>query len=354
MANLTEMSPDVLAEVYEGAWAEGRFCIYVGVGLATASTVAVLLRLLARWKTISALGADDLCISLSLIPLWGLVIDGVIMANDGGMGIPDEFSSPSQSHVFYRTLFASLFLYALAITAAKISALLLYRRIFSPSPFRHAIALVGGLCLLWFALVVVITFFQCRPVAFAWDHATARGTCINLQAMYYGFTVSNMGLDILVTVMPVRLIWQLQVPRRQRVLLLAIMLLGIIVLAASAGRIGSVPLLALSDVSATITMPFLYTIIEPAFAIVCACLPTYRPLFLGLATRDSYHRRCSGIRSWWGGCCRTASVAPATVPFAERKESFACAPASAPSSPGWIGPMENGPSGEAVRALEVV
>ncbi|MCJ1281445.1 hypothetical protein MMC26_000764, partial [Xylographa opegraphella] len=78
MANSTGMDPIIFAEVYEGAWAEGRFCIYVGVGLATASTLAVLLRLWARWKTISALGADDLCISLSLIPLWGLVVDGVI------------------------------------------------------------------------------------------------------------------------------------------------------------------------------------------------------------------------------------------------------------------------------------
>ncbi|MCJ1316968.1 hypothetical protein MMC15_002289 [Xylographa vitiligo] len=345
------MDPNMLAEVYEGAWAEGRFCIYAGIGLAAASTLAVLLRLLARWKTVSALGADDLCISLSLIPLWGLVIDGVIMANDGGMGIPDEFSSPSQSYVFYRTLFASIFLYALAITAAKISVLLLYRRIFPQDRFRYAIYTVGSLCLLWLTIVVFVTFFQCQPVAFAWDH-TARGTCINLQAMYYGFTVSNMVLDILVNFMPVKLIWQLQAPLRQRALILAIMLLGLIVLAASAGRIGSVPLLALSDVSATITMPFLYTIIEPAFAIVCACLPTYRPLFLGLANRDSYHRGFSSIRSWMGRR-RTASPTSASLPFADRKESFAYA-VSAPSSPGWMGVVEKGSTGEAVRALEVV
>ena len=69
---------DMIAEIYKDAWAEGRFCIYAGLGLAAVSTVAVLLRLLARWRTTSFWGADDLCISLSLIPLWGLVIDGVI------------------------------------------------------------------------------------------------------------------------------------------------------------------------------------------------------------------------------------------------------------------------------------
>ncbi|MCJ1389852.1 hypothetical protein MMC18_002709 [Xylographa bjoerkii] len=341
----------MLAEIYEGAWAEGRFCIYAGVGLAAASTLAVLLRLLARWRTISSLGADDLCISLSLIPLWGLVIDGVIMANDGGMGIPDEFSSPSQSYVFYRTLFASLFLYALAITTAKISVLLLYRRIFSQGRFQYAIYAVGSLCLLWFTIVVFVTLFQCQPVAFAWDH-TSLGTCINLQAMYYGFTISNMALDIIINFMPVKLIWQLQLPLKQRLLLLAIMLLGIIVLTASAGRIGSVPLLALSDVSATITMPFLYTIIEPAFAIICACLPTYRPLFLCLASRDSRHRGFSSIRSWLR-VSRAASATPASLQSVDRKEGFACT-ASAPSSPRSMGAGEKGWISDGVKASEVV
>ncbi|MCJ1281443.1 hypothetical protein MMC26_000762, partial [Xylographa opegraphella] len=121
------------------------------------------------------------------------------------------------------------------------------------------------------------------------------------------------------------------------------------VLAVSAGRIGSVPLLTLSDVSATITMPFLYTIIEPAFAIICACLPTYRPLFLGFASRDSYHRGFCSIRSWLGG----GRTSPAALPFVTRKESFTCA-ASAPSSPECMGWAEKGSTGQPVRALEIV
>lgn len=46
--------------------------------------------------------------------------------------------------------------------------------------------------------------------------------------------------------------------------------------------------------TATIMMPFLYTIIEPAFAIICACLPTYRPLFLWMKRQIS----STGARSW--------------------------------------------------------
>ena len=59
------------------------------------------------------------------------------------------------------------------------------------------------------------------------------------------------------------------------------------VIVASIGRIGSVPLLTVTDVSATIFMPLLYTVIEPAFAIIAACLPTYRPLFVWPRSRYS-------------------------------------------------------------------
>ena len=157
------------------------------------------------------------------------------------MGLLAAMLSPSQSYIFYRvlylqpifsytnilqTLFASLILYASAITAAKISVLLLYRRIFPVRSFLIAIYVVGALCLLWFGIVVLLALLQCQPISYVWDRSIP-GRCINLQAMYYGFTISNMALDITICFMPVRLLWKLSLPVRQRVLLIFILLLGI-------------------------------------------------------------------------------------------------------------------------------
>lgn len=72
------MDPDMLAAMTDGAYAEGRFWIFAGIALAGAATVAVILRLLARRRTISTWSKDDLCICLSLIPLWCLVGVGII------------------------------------------------------------------------------------------------------------------------------------------------------------------------------------------------------------------------------------------------------------------------------------
>ena len=47
-------------------------------GFAAGATVAVIIRLLIRWRNGTKLAADDLSISLSLLPLWALVATGVI------------------------------------------------------------------------------------------------------------------------------------------------------------------------------------------------------------------------------------------------------------------------------------
>ena len=45
--------------------------------------------------------------------------------------------------------------------------------------------------------------------------------------MYYSFTISNMVLDVIINVMPVHLIWKLQLSIKKKILLTFIMLIGI-------------------------------------------------------------------------------------------------------------------------------
>lgn len=52
----------------------GARAYHTGIVLAVVSTVAVLLRLLARWKTKASFAADDLLIAISLLPFYVMVI----------------------------------------------------------------------------------------------------------------------------------------------------------------------------------------------------------------------------------------------------------------------------------------
>ena len=124
------------------------------------------------------------------------------------------------------SVYAASLLYALAVTSAKLSILLYYGRIFTLGRFRQALYAVGSICTLWCVLVVFVTLFQCSPVRKGWEPGL-EGSCLNLRTIYYGTAISNMILDVIINVLPVKMVWKLQLPLRQRMLLMVIMGLGV-------------------------------------------------------------------------------------------------------------------------------
>ncbi len=69
--------------------------------------------------------------------------------------------------------------------------------------------------------------FQCIPVHKAWDTTgKVEGHCINVNALFY----ANAGLDIfqdaLIYVLPMRMLYQLQVPQRQKIALMGVFAVG--------------------------------------------------------------------------------------------------------------------------------
>ncbi len=72
---------------------------------------------------------------------------------------------------------------------------------------------------------VMANVFQCTPVTYAWNKEQ-QGTCINQVALY----LSNAGLDIFqdlsIYVLPIRVLYQLNLPRKQKIALIAIFVVG--------------------------------------------------------------------------------------------------------------------------------
>ena len=60
----------------------GNQVIQVGVVVATLETFAVILRLLARWKSKAVFAADDILVVMSLIPSYVMVLVGVLSPFD--------------------------------------------------------------------------------------------------------------------------------------------------------------------------------------------------------------------------------------------------------------------------------
>ena len=148
------------------------------------------------------------------------------MATQGGLGLTKSQLSATEYPVFYKSVWASNILYVASVSSAKAAVLFLYWRIFTVRGFRIAIYLVGALCLLWYTAATFVFLFQCSPVQVGWN-PDADGNCLNLRNVYYGITVSNAMVDVVVMLMPVRVIWRLKLPLKQRIVLILIMCLGI-------------------------------------------------------------------------------------------------------------------------------
>ena len=91
--------------------------------------------------------------------------------------------------------------------------------------------------MVWIALAVTIctaiaaTFaviFQCRPIKFNWDRTIPGGHCINQNAFYVTGGSIGMVLDIWTLLIPIPMLWQLQMPRRQKFAFTAIFTIGLL------------------------------------------------------------------------------------------------------------------------------
>lgn len=120
----------------------------------------------------------------------------------------------------------------------KVAILNLYLRIGVQRAFRR---------LVWACIAVVTataigsvtaSIFQCTPVRKAWDSDIA-GSCIDVNALFF----ANAGLDIFqdafIYILPMRMLYQLQVPRRQKIALMLVFAVGGFVVVTGMVRLNS-------------------------------------------------------------------------------------------------------------------
>ncbi|KAL0264422.1 hypothetical protein SLS55_000372 [Diplodia seriata] len=119
-------------------------------------------------------------------------------------------------------------LYLSALPLLKISILLFYLRIFPEKGFRRAVFVTIGLCIGYCIAFVLVSVFQCRPIRYAWlqwddEH---EGTCNNINAQGWSSAAINVILDIIVIILPLPQLWELQLNKRKKFLLLLMFSVG--------------------------------------------------------------------------------------------------------------------------------
>lgn len=120
--------------------------------------------------------------------------------------------------------------YVFCHLAIKLSILLLYRRLFTTFQRRLKVILytVGIYVIAWTIYTFFAVLFQCTPVHYSWDfpRGSIQGQCVNLTGAYIGSGITNTLSDLAILILPMPIIWQLQIPKKQKMVICGIFLLG--------------------------------------------------------------------------------------------------------------------------------
>jgi hypothetical protein len=115
--------------------------------------------------------------------------------------------------------------YKIVVCLNKVSAILLYMRIFISSHFRR-------LCYCALAIIVgsgvataSTTVFQCVPFERSWDK-NVEGTCIHSSEFWLANAVLNILTDVVVLALPIREVSKLQLKLQEKIMLHGIFFLG--------------------------------------------------------------------------------------------------------------------------------
>ncbi|KAK3328765.1 hypothetical protein B0H66DRAFT_596382 [Apodospora peruviana] len=259
--------------------AETRVPLLIGMSVAfvALSTLVVGLRLYTRYFVVSALGPDDLTISIAQVLSIGVSVATVLQAKYD-LGRHVWMVSPDDSIRQLKCLFAAMTIYNLAQILTKTSFLLQYRRIFQAEKRTRKICLYLLIFLAaWGITQEFLVGFACNPVAiFIPSQASV---CISSLMVWYLTSVMNIVTDFIVFMVPLPAIRGLQLRRKQKLLVTSVFCLGFFTCVISIVRLFTLHSAINTTDPTWDNVPSAYwSVVELNCGILCASLPPLRPL----------------------------------------------------------------------------
>ncbi|KAI0534391.1 hypothetical protein GGR58DRAFT_482994 [Xylaria digitata] len=271
--------------------------------------LATLLRFWCKVKSGTGIKADDWCLLTAVgfqlaargVSLWGLLagshgreVSEIVVGTLEGSA-----SDVQELGIYFRTLFIVFLFDITTLFFIKVALCLMYRWIFSAPRYRNATLALLIVSTLWYVPTIIVGLASCIPVDYFWNR-NQPGHCLNFNLFLLIDGTLETILDIAILALPIWAVSRLNMSWRNRVLVSGIFLLGGFSIITNLCRVifsyrpqAQVVMLVDSD---------LWYNIHAVTAIVCASLPTYKPLgYMGVALlttlRDRYGSSSRLLRS---------------------------------------------------------
>ncbi|RYN53376.1 hypothetical protein AA0114_g4435 [Alternaria tenuissima] len=278
-------------------------------------------RMWARLAISKNTGLDDILVSIAILPLFGLTISTVLGIRIYGFQW-HVWDQTRETLVTTREIAMAIELnYMLSTTLVKVSILCFYRRI-GDRLTNQFIYWVYGTIVFCIVYGIVFTFaivFTCTPVVgffrlfdIAWRLQNEL-TCRNEGALIVACAAISSVQDFIICMLPILLIWNLKIGKRQKMGLCAIFGLGMITCICGILRTFYATKLYYFtyDITWTAYSGWVWTTLEAQLAVICASVPSLKVFFIRYfgtdTTRAGYSQTGTPSKSF-GPSSKTRSV----------------------------------------------
>ncbi|EUC28547.1 hypothetical protein COCVIDRAFT_109583 [Bipolaris victoriae FI3] len=251
------------------------------IALAVVAYMTFGLRVYTRIHN-QAWGLDDWSMTLATIPFTGLTIS-CIGGAFSGVGIHDNKLSPSEKVQGMQFFFFFEVFYCAAIIPIKLSISFMLIRIASRrKTYIYSLYAVSAMFVIMNLIALLYIIFQCAPVSYAWDQSTPGGKCNPAQTLadiYYATTAINIATDWFCALLPIPLLWNVQLNRNAKLSVGVILGLGALAsLSACIRLIYTVNLTSSTDYLHGVADVILWGYAENGVGMIVGCVATLRPL----------------------------------------------------------------------------
>ncbi|EMF08717.1 uncharacterized protein SEPMUDRAFT_144544 [Sphaerulina musiva SO2202] len=239
----------------------------------------VLLRLWTRLGIVHQAGWDDFVVTLAMAFTTVFTIC-ILNQVHFGLGRHQSSLTEVQERRLLIWFWISVWNYYFGLGLAKLSIVLQCLRIFGHIPkFRKISIVLFGIMFVFMWWTVLATMFMCTPVSHFWEPEKKGGKCLPRLPLWFFNSSFNIATDIATALLPLPVTKSLNLPKRQRYILMSVFGLGGIICLISIIRFHSLYAIAISDdPSWDNPLAALWAVLEATVGIIASCLPTLKGL----------------------------------------------------------------------------
>ncbi|KAI5198080.1 hypothetical protein AUEXF2481DRAFT_102554 [Aureobasidium subglaciale EXF-2481] len=234
----------------------------------------LFLRLFSRWQRFGRLAIDDCFLILAAACLIG---DLAIQQHMWNLGLGDMANASQEDFVgIMKMIVPGSVLYVSSLWCIKFALVIFYKKLAAPGSkmqIAYNFALAG--LAVTFTTIFFDILFQCYPYDKRWSHDPSYQCSPKASRINYWITILfNIFSDLIIICLPITMVMKLQMKLKQRLAVAFIFALGGFVIIASIIR-------AIYSWQNKTMLTCTVSMVENGVAIIGACLPALRAIFLG-------------------------------------------------------------------------